>query len=326
MQAHKIYMSDDLIQSLAKWGVPTTLWRKTRKLRNRTFQAPFGIDSPDHCSLGSDYWKNYPTQEITYSFNSWGFRDVDFDQYRKENTNQKINICIGDSFTLNIGGPQEHSWPALLSKYFDCPTVNISIDSMSSYYFQAAVDKCKQSVNVDKIFVLYNLFDNTSRKLVGPAVDIDQKLIFLKKHCWIHDAYWQFIPPWAFADNELKYLYRHLPNAHDYLKNNVIGYQNVDFKTLLSIESLRQKYVELAGPNCIPYEKFCELCLVNADVFQYIDSDIDKRHIQEFLSDHFNVAVKKILLTNRDTVHMNKKTNQLLADYFYQQSCAVKLR
>jgi hypothetical protein len=325
-------MSDELIKSLAKWGIPSTLWRKTRKVRSRTFQAPFGIDSPDICSLGSDYWKNFSATEINYKFNSWGFRDVDFEQYRKENTNQKINICIGDSFTLNIGGPQEHSWPALLSKYFDCPTVNISIDGMSSYYYQAIVNKCKESVNVGNIFLLYNLYDDnqliveSSKRLITPAVDLDQKIIFLKKHCWVHDAYWQFIPPWAFAEDELKYLYQHFPDAHDYLKNNVLKYQDVDFNGLLRIDSLKKEYIKIAGPDWISYETFCESCLIGADIFQFFNLDIDKKLIQEFLSKHFNVAVKKILLTNRDCVHMNKKINQQLADYFYQQSLAVKLR
>jgi hypothetical protein len=325
-------MSDEFIKSLAKWGIPTNMWRKARKVRNQTFQAPFGIDSAELCSLGPDYWKSYPTKEINYTFNSWGFRDSDYEQYRKEITNQKINICIGDSFTLNIGGLQEHSWPALLSKYFDCPTVNISVDGMSAYYFQSVVDKCKQSVNVDKIFVLYNIFDDNQlvsdavNRVVAPASDIDQKLIFLKTHCWIHDAYWQFIPPWVIAKDELKYLYQHFPDAHAYLKNNVLRYQDVDINTILSIVPLRQKYNEFAGSTWMPYEQFCKLCLVNADVVQHFDSDVDKRLVREFLSDHFNITVKKMLLTNRDCVHMNKKINQQLADYFYQQSCAVKLR
>jgi hypothetical protein len=295
-------------------------------------QAPFGIDNPDICSLGSTYWHNYPVQNFDYSFNNWGFRDCDFDQYRKENTNQKVNVCIGDSFTLNIGGPQEHSWPALLGKYFDEPTLNVSIDGMSSYHYQGAVDKCKESVNVNRIFVLYNLFDeaqlnaNISQKVLTLAENVDQKLTFLKKHCWIHDAYWQFIPPWAFDEPELKYLYQHLPDAHDYLKNTAVKYQDVDLNVLLSIEHLQQKYIEFAGPDWIAYERFCELCLTGFDVFQFFDSEFDKKLVQEFMRDHFNITIKKIQMCNRDSMHMNKKINQALADYFYQQSCLIKLR
>jgi hypothetical protein len=325
-------MSDELIKSLTKWGLPSVLWRKTRKLRNKTFQAPFGIDRAENCSLGPNYWSSYPIRDFDYKFNSWGFRGEDYEQYRKENTNQKVNVCVGDSFTLNIGGPIEHSWPHLLSKYFDQPTVNISIDGMSSYYYQSGVDKCKQLFNVDKIFVLYNLFDDAplnsdlSRQLLSPASNTVQKLLFLKKHCWIHDAHWQFIPPWAFVNDDAKYLQSQLPDAHDYLKNIVVSNQDVDINVLLAIEPLKLKYAEYAGGDWIPYEKFCELVLSNANVFQFFDSEFDRKLVQEFITDHFSVAIKKVLVCSRDGVHMNKKINQALADYFYQQSCLVKLR
>ena len=73
-----------------------------------------GMDCLEKC-WDKEWFKNYPIQDFDYKFNSWGFRGPEYNQY----IGKPVNICLGDSFTVNVGGPIEHSWPSLLQEKFD---------------------------------------------------------------------------------------------------------------------------------------------------------------------------------------------------------------
>lgn len=305
-----------------KWGVTRLLYKRMCQLRNKTLPPPFSNDTPEKCTLGPRYWQEYPVKEYNYQFNSWGYRAEDFEKYR----GQPVNICIGDSATLNIGGPVEDSWPYLLSKYFDIPTLNFGLEGICFTDFELIVQKTKKYFNVKHVFVLYNLFDLEKDEIPDSEIvlltnsQIDIKLNVLKKYSWVHGAHWQFDAPWSFYKDELPCLYEHFPEAHDFLKNIKINYTDVDISLLLTVDSLRLRYQEISGPNWINYEKFCELFLVGVDTTQLFDLSHDKRLITEFLNLHFLPTIKTMLLTNRDGYHMSRQTNQLLADYFYKKA------
>jgi hypothetical protein len=316
-------MSTEILNNLQRWGLPNPIWRYCRKFRNQQYDPPYHTDSPELCDLGEEYWHNYPIQNYQYEFNSWGFRDCDFDQYRKEVYPGKVNICVGDSFTINIGGPKEHSWPSLLSKYYSEPTLNLAINGLSAYYFSAIVDKCKQLFNVDKVFVLYNLLEDSSlsTKVIGP--EVMRRAQFLKNHSWIPNAYWQFIPPWVFDDNEVSELYKCFPGAHSFLTSKDLTVHNIDIDLLLKIDKLRSEYYKIAGLSWIPYETFCQEYLLGNDVTRYFRADIDQHLVNQYLVGVFTPTIKKMHLRGRDVFHMSRRVNQALADCFYQQTKTI---
>jgi hypothetical protein len=87
-----------------------------------------GIDSPDLC-LDKTHFENYP-HEISYQYNSRGFRD---DEWPDTAEQLKKSIwCVGDSFTVGIGGPKDHTWPTVLQKVTGIRTINISLDGASN--------------------------------------------------------------------------------------------------------------------------------------------------------------------------------------------------
>jgi len=319
-------MSSELSDSMSRWGGPEVVWKNLRRIRNRIFNPPYSLDSPDCCVLGKEYWSTYSEQSYTYNFNSWGFRDCDFDQYRKENTNIKVNICMGDSFTLNLGGPAEHSWPYLLSKKLSAPTINIGVDCLSSFHYHSVVSKCKELFNVGQVFLLYNLFDDSDliniTKKVITVHEIQQKIKFLKNHCWNPGAYWQFLPPWRFNDSEqLSVLYKEFPDAHAYLKNFKLDWSQLNYNQCMSSTNLINKYQELAGPDWPDYSKFIELLIIDPTLIQKhkaFSKTVDSRLINEFLL--LPAGLSSLLRANRDGYHLNKIVNQQLADYFYNQS------
>jgi hypothetical protein len=280
-------MTEEFAHRTDRRGIHRYVWSRIKFLRNKTIQAPFGIDNPDQCWLGQDYWHNHPVQDFDYKFNSWGCRGVDYEQFLKEKTDQKVNICIGDSYTLNLGGPQEHSWPHLLEQRSGIPSINLANDGMSSYYFQELIKKTKDLVNANNVFILYNVLDESetfapSDDLREDDLSFTRKLKFLKEQCWVNDAYWQFIPPSCFSKKHQQILYQYFPTAHDFVKNTRIHLQNVSLDLLLLCHPLRQKYNQLAGAEWISYDEFCTLYLRQVNVLEFFITDGSNNAIYDF--------------------------------------------
>lgn len=84
-----------------------------------------GIDSPDRCR-DLEHYKNYPYL-IEYQYNSRGFRDSEW----PEDLCNKI-WAIGDSYTVGLGSPVEHSWPYLLQERLNQRVINVSMDGASN--------------------------------------------------------------------------------------------------------------------------------------------------------------------------------------------------
>ena len=297
------------------WGLPRRFWRRPRDCE---IAPPHLNDSPEGCRLGPTWWNSYPIKDYTYRYNSWGFRDDEWEQHQ----GKPVNICIGDSMTLNIGGPIEHSWPYQLGQFFDIPTINLGIDQLPYTLFPSMYERAFEFFKVEKVFVLLNLFTMEdiadSRNIVRVPVDLDTRIKVLKDFCWIPGAYWQFDPPWVFDSTELKALYEYFPTAHDYLKDynfqslNKLG-ANWSHSLLFNTE-LRDLYQELKGNDWISYNDFCEVIMSGANVRQHFTNKIDQQLVDTILHKTMFSNMK-----NRDGYHMNHHANKALADYFIGQ-------
>ena len=84
-----------------------------------------GIDSPELCSNRRHYF-SYP-HKVEYCYNSRGFRDAEW----PENLDDVI-WCVGDSFTVGLGSPLEHTWPYILQQRSGRRTINVSMDGASN--------------------------------------------------------------------------------------------------------------------------------------------------------------------------------------------------
>lgn len=86
-----------------------------------------GADSVNHC-FDRAWFAAYP-YEVSYHYNSRGFRDTEW----PEDLADAI-WCIGDSFTVGIGSPFEHTWPHILQSELGIQTINVSMDGASNDY------------------------------------------------------------------------------------------------------------------------------------------------------------------------------------------------
>ena len=87
-----------------------------------------GLDSKEHCR-DPVHFENYP-YNITYHYNSRGYRDIEWPSSLSELHNSIW--CIGDSFTVGLGAPFEHTWPYQLSAITGVRCINVSMDGASN--------------------------------------------------------------------------------------------------------------------------------------------------------------------------------------------------
>jgi hypothetical protein len=111
-----------------------------------------GLDSPGQC-LDQQHFDNYPLA-VEYNYNSRGFRDLEW-PVSVDELKQAI-WCVGDSFTVGLGSPIEHTWPWLLQKQTGQRVINISMDGASNNWISRKVLKILSEVQPKIIVVQWS--------------------------------------------------------------------------------------------------------------------------------------------------------------------------
>lgn len=118
---------------------------------NQTWQYS-GIDSPDLC-FDYQYFANYPWP-VEYRFNSRGFRDDEWPQ----DLSQAV-WCVGDSFTVGLGCPWDHTWPRVLAQKLDRRTINVSLDGASNDWMARKIIEISREIAPQWIVVQWSYTD-----------------------------------------------------------------------------------------------------------------------------------------------------------------------
>ena len=182
---------------------PNALKARARKLTKTQFR------------ISEKWFKEYPVQDFDYQFNSWGFRGPEYDRL----VGTPVNICIGDSFTVNLGGPIEHSWPSQLQEYFNVPTINLGMDGAGNDAIRIVYDRAIELFDVQHAFVMYSYFhrrlvDNEFTHYSGQnktqfksaPLHTDKENFEYFEDQYIDTVYGAFLPKWCYTDTELQYI------------------------------------------------------------------------------------------------------------------------
>ena len=169
------------------------------------------------------------TGENNYIFNSWGFRGPEYDQY----VGQRVNICLGDSFTVNVGGSIDHSWCSKLSEYFNIPTLNLGMDGAGNDAIKLVYERACEIFDVQNTFVMYSYLHR--RK--GECLDENYKFDFVQEIYEDEVNYDYFnehrikgaiecaLPSWAWGEPEVNFW----NNKHIwFFKGNKSDHTNID--------------------------------------------------------------------------------------------------
>jgi hypothetical protein len=129
-----------------------------------------GIDSLARC-VDKNWFKNFP-HEVSYCYNSRGFRDLEWPTQLKQ-----AIWCVGDSFTVGLGSPFDHTWPQVLRQRSQRDVINISLDGASNAWIARKCQTILTQVNPDVIVVMWSYFHR--RELANTAAsDVDRRQWF----------------------------------------------------------------------------------------------------------------------------------------------------
>lgn len=168
----------------------------------------YGMDSLEYCD-DKEWFIKYPIQDFDYDFNSWGFRGSEYSNY----LDKEVNICLGCSFTVNLGGPIEHSWPSLLQEYYNIPCLNLGMDGAGNDAIYLVYQRAKKIFRVKNVFVVYTYFH---RRMIGKkfihmlngnknSFEIYKNIEYFRNF-FIPEAKFQFIPYWCYTKEENDYI------------------------------------------------------------------------------------------------------------------------
>ena len=258
-----------------------------------------GMDHPYSSNRTPKEWHAYPIQDFNYQFNSWGFRGPEYTQY----IGKPVNICLGDSFTVNVGGPIEHGWCSQLALHFDVPTLNLGMDGAGSDSIKLVYDRACEIFDVQNTFVMYSYLH---RRLVDVE---DHRNVFIQnvdndsenfKHFLKHripNAFECALPGWSYSKEEKQFLSEleiYFFNIPLYFFDN----QEMDRK-LIDKES----YNAFKGLDWPTLEQFVQ----------------GAEPHPEMLTEKFGKFTTGLIYRNRDGLHLNQEANKIYADYFYNQ-------
>lgn len=139
-----------------------------------------GMDSLELC-LDKKHFKSY-SSAITYQYNSRGFRDAEWPSTAEEL--QSAIWCVGDSFTVGIGSPLEHTWPWLLGTTTGQRIINVSMDGASNTWIARRATLIQKEINPKNIVIMWsyvhrrehenqNLSDEQRRLFAVDSTDLE---------------------------------------------------------------------------------------------------------------------------------------------------------
>ena len=255
-----------------------------------------GMDDPARSKNGKLAWNLYPEQDFDYKFNSWGFRGPEYDQF----INTPVNICLGDSFTVNVGGPISHSWASQLAEHFDIPTLNLGMDGAGNDAIQLLYQRACEVFDVQDTFVMYSFLSRRLRNgvfLQEVHEDKDNFEYFLRH--FISGVHSCAVPEYCMSAEEKMFFDKlgiyYLPRITNYSSS-----QHLD-RTKCVIESI---YNDARGSSWPTYSSFIADADPHPDMF----------------TEEFGYFMENNNITNRDGFHLNYDSNKKYADYFIQDS------
>ena len=129
-----------------------------------------GLDSLQHC-VDKNHFISYP-YKVVYEYNSRGFRDNEWPD-TMDNLREAI-WCLGDSFTVGLGSPVEHTWPRCLQSLSSKRIINISMNGASNMWISRRAIDIIQGIK-PKTIILHWSYLHRRESTVDTSVDDEQR-------------------------------------------------------------------------------------------------------------------------------------------------------
>ena len=120
--------------------------------RQNKIWSESGLDSISLCR-DTAHFRNYP-HEVIYNYNSRGFRDSEWPLSLEE---LRDSIwCFGDSFTVGLGSPLNHTWVNILQTIAGKRCINVSMDGASNVWIARKIKRVIEEINPKTIVVQWS--------------------------------------------------------------------------------------------------------------------------------------------------------------------------
>jgi hypothetical protein len=132
-----------------------------------------GIDSRQYCK-DQKYFDTHP-HTVEYRYNSRGFRDNEWPDSIEELKN--CIWCFGDSFTVGLGSPIEHTWVNILQQKTGIRCINVSMDGASNAWIARKINRVSDEINPRLIIVQWSYLHRTENKNISLS-DEDRRIAY----------------------------------------------------------------------------------------------------------------------------------------------------
>lgn len=177
------------------------------------------MDSVDQCRDRA-WFKQYP-YSVEYRYNSRGYRDQEWPD--SINELKHAIWCVGDSFTVGLGSPVEHTWPRILQQQLQTRTINVSLDGASNEWIARKTTKLLVTI-APKLVVIHWSY------LHRREIDKDQYMQTRWEEFYknIADPLWPDCPSWPNFNTLPENIKHELHNQHQ-LKRHLLPESNYEF-------------------------------------------------------------------------------------------------
>jgi hypothetical protein len=169
------------------------------------------MDSPDHCADGA-WFQSYPYR-VQYDFNSRGFRDQEWPDGDRDLAHSIW--CLGDSFTVGIGSPDQHIWPRCLQDAVQRRCINVSMDGASNDWISRRATQIMTTVQPTNMIVMWSYIHRRELELGHDQIQHVLESLWQDFWCAVRDPAWpRVIRIHDFSRLDLQ-IRQELAQAHD---------------------------------------------------------------------------------------------------------------
>ena len=268
----------------------------------KQFRLTSGIDSEKSC-WDIEHFYSYP-HSISYKFNSRGFRDNEW----PSDIHNSI-WCFGDSFTVGLGSPIEHTWCNILQKESKTRCINVSMDGASNDWITRRVIEVLETISPKTMVIHWSFYFRHE--------DPDESKSDCERIC-SH----RVLP----LNEEITRFFKFIDSIERANKNTNIIYSTIPGGMITTPAAAQKTWDTLKGtswPNTYPdtLEKFNALHpdIINelASFNKYEDFLSNSQHIIQFDNVRFIPEFEKLDLA-RDGFHYDKLTAKYFVDRILQ--------
>jgi hypothetical protein len=139
-----------------------------------------GIDCLTRC-LDKKHFQNFPWP-VSYQYNDRGYRDKPWPDIVNDLENSVW--CFGDSFTVGIGSPRQHTWTYILSERIQKRTINVSMDGASNNWISRKIAELVSEIVPKHIVVHWSYIHRRENEWSSLNVEWEKFYNLIKDSTW----------------------------------------------------------------------------------------------------------------------------------------------